>query len=300
MNFAAVCLVASLALAMGCARAASMAPPPSGPLDVTAATTTALQNAPERSVVAKPRPSWGFLSAVTVVRGSRGPVHGRSTATLRIRGRLGDAIGELAQRAIAVTPLDDGVELTLRGYPTSTEPPRPEDRGASFVVDFDTPEVEAVRDEVISELGESPSMPKLVEFVAKYIDKKNLMRGFDPASVVARRREGDCTEHATLLAALARSFDYAARIVFGLVFTENDADSREGLKAERHAWVEWHDGRRWLPVDAALPAPLDPLYLPMGRLIDEGPGHLYAMASVGLVSVSEVTIFPVDTTLAFP
>ena len=66
------------------------------------------------------------------------------------------------------------------------------------------------------------------------------------AAEVAEFREGDCTEHAVLLAALARARGIPARVAIGLVYqapTQSFA---------YHMWNELWIGDRWLPLDATL------------------------------------------------
>ena len=47
---------------------------------------------------------------------------------------------------------------------------------------------------------------KLTKFVFRYMTNKNYGVGFATASEVARNKEGDCTEHSMLLAALGRAW----------------------------------------------------------------------------------------------
>lgn len=61
---------------------------------------------------------------------------------------------------------------------------------------------------------------------------------------VLENRAGDCSEHALLFVALARSADIPARIVGGLVYAGDDL-SLFGW----HAWAEIHDGSQWVSVD---------------------------------------------------
>jgi len=180
-----------------------------------------------------------FLGAVRVERGAPGQVGGTRGARLVVFGDLGVLSSELARRRLPATSAAGGTEIVLRGYPARHEPPQPRDRAASFVVDFDTDEVRNVRERAAREAGAHPSVRDLTRFVASYIERKNLARGYDSASVVARRREGDCTEHAVLLTALARSFGFAARVVHGIAIV----DVKGTLVALMHAWVEWHRRR---------------------------------------------------------
>ena len=61
-------------------------------------------------------------------------------------------------------------------------------------------------------------------------------------------REGDCTEHAVFLAALARARGIPARVAIGLVYVGR-------LQAfGYHMWTEVYVDKRWIPVDATLNA----------------------------------------------
>ena len=67
---------------------------------------------------------------------------------------------------------------------------------------------------------------------------------FATAGEVARDLKGDCTEHAVLLAALARSRGIPARVAIGLVYYR-----QEFLY---HMWTEVHVDGAWIPLDATL------------------------------------------------
>ncbi|WP_257387470.1 transglutaminase-like domain-containing protein [Tahibacter caeni] len=93
-------------------------------------------------------------------------------------------------------------------------------------------------------------MRELEAFVAGYIDKKGLSVGYASALETARSRQGDCTEHALLLAALGRARGIPTRIATGLAFTEQFGGAERVFVP--HAWVQaWVDGR-WQSYDAAL------------------------------------------------
>jgi len=127
----------------------------------------------------------------------------------------------------------------------------------------------------------------LTAFIHRYIIHKNSERGLDPASVVARRREGDCTEHAVLLAALARSRGIPARVVFGIVLVQREKD----VVAMGHAWVELRTGTTWEVGDAALHgSPLTKVYLPLNVVTDEGPA--YKLAGLSATNIKAVKLEP--------
>lgn len=69
-----------------------------------------------------------------------------------------------------------------------------------------------------------------------------------PADHVARTLNGDCTEHAMLMAAMCRAADIPSRTAVGLIY----ADTRQGPRFAFHMWTEvWVRGR-WVALDATL------------------------------------------------
>ncbi len=93
-------------------------------------------------------------------------------------------------------------------------------------------------------------MRELEAFVFGYIDKKSLSVGYASALETAKSRQGDCTEHALLLAALGRAHGIPTRITTGLAFVESFGNAERVFVP--HAWVQaWINGR-WQSFDAAL------------------------------------------------
>jgi len=92
----------------------------------------------------------------------------------------------------------------------------------------------------------------LRRFVHGYIEEKSLDVAFASAAAVARSREGDCTEHATLLAAMLRAAGIPCELVAGLAYEDGPAPS-----FVYHVWVRAlvrdGDGWRWMDLDATRP-----------------------------------------------
>ena len=63
---------------------------------------------------------------------------------------------------------------------------------------------------------------------------------------MAKNLEGDCTEHAVLLAALLRAKKIPSRVVVGLVYVTG------GQSFGGHMWTEAFLNGRWVPLDAPL------------------------------------------------
>jgi transglutaminase-like putative cysteine protease len=203
--------------------------------------------------------------------------------TLEVGTRYDAGFAEIAKRTGGRVDASGAFTFVHSRYPGSRDLVMPRYRAASFFIDFDEPAVGTVRAQVAHAEGRPPSMEALTLFVRGYIVKKDMQRGLDIASRVAQSREGDCTEHAVLLAALARAFGLAARMVLGIALLEwHGHESAFG-----HAWVEHQLGGEWKPADAALPPELAVRYVPMHVVDDEGPaferhllGAMHTMSSV--------------------
>lgn len=84
------------------------------------------------------------------------------------------------------------------------------------------------------------------KFVHQKIRTKDFSTALATASEVARSLEGDCTEHAVLLAALLRARGIPSRVAIGLVY----APRHSGFAG--HMWTEAFLDGRWVPLDATL------------------------------------------------
>jgi hypothetical protein len=115
------------------------------------------------------------------------------------------------------------------------------------LIQSDDPQVRTLAIEAIgSEQDPSRKAALLERFVHDRIRAKNFSQTLATAADVARTLEGDCTEHAMLLAALARAVHIPARIAIGLVYVS----SQQGFGY--HMWNDlWIDGQ-WTPFDATL------------------------------------------------
>ncbi len=96
----------------------------------------------------------------------------------------------------------------------------------------------------------APRAEALRRFVHEHVQKKDLSVGFASAGEVARTQQGDCTEHAVLLAAMLRAAGMPSRTASGLVYVDEALGHREIFGY--HMWTQaWIDGR-WVDLDATL------------------------------------------------
>ena len=164
----------------------------------------------------------------------------------------------------------EAVTLLLAPSPSRLEPPAERHRLPSFVIDSEADAISTVA----AELGSEPTVDELTDFVFAHIDDKTYSRSFDLAARVAETGEGDCTEHAVLLAALARRFDYPAQVTPARIENRND------VFAYGHAWTEIYVDGVWRVADATRlerdKSVRGVRYIPLGGLDNEGLG--YAMS----------------------
>lgn len=98
-------------------------------------------------------------------------------------------------------------------------------------------------------------------FVDGYITQKDLSVGYASAAEVVQNRQGDCSEHAVLTAAMCRAVGIPARIVCGVVY----ADFLMGQQGVfgGHAWTEVYLDGKWYGLDAT-----------RSKQHGFGPGHI--------------------------
>lgn len=182
---------------------------------------------------------------------------------------------------VDVTATDDStVSIRFDARPTLNEDPDARHRESSWVVDFSEDSIQALVTQLAKSAAEDPTPAQLEHFVFEHIANKSYSRSFDLASRVAATGEGDCTEHAVLLAALARAHGFPARVVLGNLILDLD----EGLFAFGHAWTEIHTDDDWQIFDATQPdhglSWQQIRYIPLGSLGNEGPGYFMSMVEI--------------------
>ncbi|MFZ5830021.1 MAG: transglutaminase-like domain-containing protein [Planctomycetota bacterium] len=136
----------------------------------------------------------------------------------------------------------------VAGNPRATaDPPTAADMQPNSMIQSDDPQVlkraaEAVGDET----DPWKAVLKLEKYVSQTIVRKDFTQAFATAAEVAENPGGDCTEHAVLLAALARARQIPARVVMGLVYMPGSQSFNY------HMWTEVFLDGKWIPLDATL------------------------------------------------
>lgn len=121
--------------------------------------------------------------------------------------------------------------------------------GSSYFINAADPTVKALAIKAVEQEKDPWRRAVKIEgWVHNNMTKKNYTQAFATADHVAKNREGDCTEHAVLAAAMCRAVGIPARTAFGLIYIENGGQPAMGF----HMWTEvWVRGQ-WVPIDATL------------------------------------------------
>lgn len=168
----------------------------------------------------------GPLELLSVPAGSTQTVEPRDDRTLRV-----------TVRALPLTPVEPTDAATVDDAFLSTS--RYLECGHQAVIDH----ANAAATDLTSPTDIAVAMER---YVHQNLKAKNFSTALATAAEVAVKLEGDCTEHAVLLAGMLRVKNVPSRVVVGLVYAES-------LSAfGGHMWTEAYLDGRWVPLDATL------------------------------------------------
>ena len=94
------------------------------------------------------------------------------------------------------------------------------------------------------------TMQRLVRLTQQQLSEQITYSEYASAADALRRRRGDCTEYALLLAALTRALGIPTRVVYGIAYASRFTGASHVFSP--HMWVQIHDGERWHSYDAGL------------------------------------------------
>jgi transglutaminase-like putative cysteine protease len=150
--------------------------------------------------------------------------------------RLSDNAIELTVIAKSLPPVNSRVVTTDAKYLNATR----------FLQSRDSLVIEHADRAAAGETDPSRVAGRMEKYVLDKIKQKNFSTAMASAAEVAQKMEGDCTEHAVLLAAMLRAKKIPSRIAAGLVYVES-LNSFGG-----HMWTEAFLAGEWIPLDATL------------------------------------------------
>ena len=193
------------------------------------------------------------------------------------------------------------VRVSVRAADPSAEVPgrRAEAVDAMYIrssryLEIEHPQVVAHAEAAAEKLTSSTEIALAMErYVHEKLAEKNFSTALATAAEVASSLEGDCTEHAMLLAAMLRVKQIPSRVAVGLVYAENHS----GFAG--HMWTEANLNGRWVPLDATLGlggTGAGHLKFSDSSLSDDGPAPVTAFVPlVGLVEKMRIAVVEVGS-----
>ena len=155
--------------------------------------------------------------------------------------------GDKLRVTVAKKPLPPGGRLPYSGADSAAR----NGLNATEWIQSNAEEIAALSKTAVGDAVDARTAALNIErFVAEYIEEKSFSVGYASALEVAKSRQGDCTEHALLTAALCRAAGIPADIVFGLVYVD-EFEEKKGIFGG-HAWTRVFLDGRWFSLDAAL------------------------------------------------
>lgn len=189
---------------------------------------------------------------------------------------------------------DTRASLTVTPLPSSrrAEPPTARDREATVWLDANDPGIRRFAKRATRGAKDDHTRMRMLEAaVARHIRNKSMRVGYASASQALVAREGDCTEHALLLAAAGRALGIATRVASGVAYVE-----RFGSRSDvfvPHAWAQaWVDDH-WRSYDAALGRfASDHIAFAIGH--GDPADHFAAVAWIGALRIESIDVSPLD------
>jgi transglutaminase-like putative cysteine protease len=146
---------------------------------------------------------------------------------------------------------DDTAELTVTAVPlpqsAKIQPVADEFTKSTSYLQSDDEKVQEHAKLAAGDLTDPAQIARAMEkYVRDKLTNKNFSTALASAGEVARKLEGDCTEHACLLAAMLRAKQIPSRVTVGLVYVEGPS------AFGGHMWTEANLDGKWFPLDATL------------------------------------------------
>ena len=108
------------------------------------------------------------------------------------------------------------------------------------------------------------------EELVKQIKFKEFDNQIGSVLETTKSKQADCVEHALLFASVCRAMGIPTRIALGMIFNRN----KEEPEMKFHAWIEFHDGERWVPSDSSdqqFPTSIDRIKVLESNFTDPNP-----------------------------
>jgi transglutaminase-like putative cysteine protease len=211
-------------------------------------------------------------------------------APLRVNLTSHDAAALATKLGVKLAAGASSFEYLIGAYPQLQASDKRTWLEPTFLIDFDEPVFKELEKELTPLIG-TATPQALVKYVSGAMDSSK-PRGWDIASLVAKKRQGDCSEHAVFVAALARMYGMPARVTVGVaIMSQGTTHGAFG-----HAWAEVLEDGRWKIADAALySSQVAVRYIPIGLIEEEGMGYSISLMATTKMWLQKVEVLGAGT-----
>jgi transglutaminase-like putative cysteine protease len=157
------------------------------------------------------------------------------------------------------------------------------------------PQVVALARQAIGTTPDAAEAVRRIEsFVRSYITTKDYAVGYAAASEVVKTRQGDCTEHAVLAAAMCRAVGIPAKVVAGMAYVDELQGRRHVFGP--HAWVMAYLGNQWVHFDPLFPGGYDLGHIALAAGDGDLTDYLNMVSVLGAFEMEAARVQPKSST----
>ena len=209
---------------------------------------------------------------------------------IAVRGAEPPRLPDTGEQKVTGEPRELRVDVDPTPESFDRSAPEADERGPNRWVESDDAGIMKMAKEVAGNAkDDGERMRRFERQVSEYITNKSMRVGYASARETLRSREGDCTEHAVLLAALARAQGIPARVVNGLAYAPSFAGYKRAFIP--HAWVQAYVDGAWHSYDAALGA-FDAGHIALSLGSGEASGFYAGVSLLGNLEVLDAQPLP--------
>ena len=209
-------------------------------------------------------------------------------AKLRFPQTDSQSVRPAAGRAFVVTvkpaPVPAGARFPYKGKDATAQKAL---RATKYLQSDDKKVAALARKAIGSTADAGQAVRRIEKFVREYITRKDLSVGYASAAEVAESRQGDCTEHALLAAAMCRAVGIPAEVVIGFAYAPSFG-GRKDIFAP-HAWTRALVAKTWVDIDAALRG-FDAGHLALSVNYGDPEGFFDLISTLGYFKIAAVEV----------
>jgi len=212
----------------------------------------------DKATAMQPRPPYRVMTSLmskSPFRISASAAEGHIRYRFGFKDRLAFAMPQTGEQRVTVTPTGVQVDICEACGPGLTSDPKALKAATrpTAWMQSDDPRIKAIVADVVGmKVSDARKMEILTRTARPYLGEIDFSGHFSALEILKRRR-GDCTEAAVLLATLGRAAGIPTKVASGYVYSRERYHGVSNVFMP-HSWVLAYVDGKWVSYDAALPA----------------------------------------------